>query len=151
MMPTETARRVLAGPGLALVGASRSGRKFGNTALRTLRDKGYRVYPVHPSAESIDGERCYRSLADVPRDVSGVIVVVPPAQAVEVVRQAHDAGFDRVWLQQGSESPAVLAVCESLGIEAVAGECVLMFANPSGIHRLHAVVRRWLDGVGGNA
>jgi len=40
---------------LALVGLSRSGKKFGNVACRELKAKGYRVYPIHPSADVIDG------------------------------------------------------------------------------------------------
>jgi predicted CoA-binding protein len=147
MVSSETARRFLAGPALALVGASRSGRKFGNVALKTLRSKGYRVYPVHPGAESIDGERCYHDLASVPERVSAVIVVVPPHEAIGVVSDAHAAGMNQVWLQQGSESPAVLDACRDLGIEAVAGECVLMFAHPTSYHKAHAWLWRLLGKI----
>ena len=142
MLAAETADRFLAGPALALVGASRSGKKFGNAALRTLVSKGYRVYPVHPTADAFDGVQCYRHLSDIPESVSAVIVVVPPAQALDVVREAHAAGLKQVWLQQGSESPAVLQACRDLGIEAVSGECVLMYAHPTSYHWVHAAVRR---------
>jgi uncharacterized protein len=142
MVSAETAARFLAGPALALVGVSRSGRKFGNLALRTLRAKGYRVYPVHPSAASIDGVACRRRLTDVPEPVSAVIVVVPPLQALDVIRDAHAAGMRRIWLQQGSESPLALTLCRELGLEAVSGECVLMFANPTSYHWVHATIRK---------
>jgi hypothetical protein len=42
-------------PALAVVGVSRTGKKFGNIACRELRAKGFRVYPIHPSADRIDG------------------------------------------------------------------------------------------------
>jgi predicted CoA-binding protein len=45
----------VAQPALALVRISRSGGKFGNLACRELARKGYRVYPIHPSADAIDG------------------------------------------------------------------------------------------------
>jgi predicted CoA-binding protein len=130
----------VAEPALALLGASRSGRKFGNIALRELRGHGYRVYPVHPIAASIDGVRCFRSLAELPERVGGVLISVPPDQAVAAVRSAAAAGIHRVWLQRGAASPYVVAVCAELGIEAVVDECILMFASPRGIHRAH----RWV-------
>src|SRR5262245_42221723 len=42
-------------PALALMGMSRSGKKFGNLAYRTLVSNGYRVYPIHPEATTIAG------------------------------------------------------------------------------------------------
>ncbi len=132
-------------PALALVGASRFGKKFGNLACRELRAKGYRVYPIHPSATTVNGVRCYPRFADLPEPVDAVLVVVPPAQAVGVVRDAAAAGIHHVWLQQGAESPEVLSACRELGLEVVAGECVLMFAHASGVHKVH----RWLRQVTG--
>ena len=41
-------------PALALVGMSRTGKRFGNFAYRALLSKGYRVYPIHPFADEIN-------------------------------------------------------------------------------------------------
>lgn len=128
---------------LALVGLSRGGRKFGNAALRELRAKGYTVHPVHPSAKTIDGMRCWPSLASLPEPVGGVVTVVPPAETEKVVAAAYAAGITRVWMQQGSESAAAIRFCEEHGIAVVHHECVLMFAEPAGwFHRAH----RWVWG-----
>ena len=147
--PTTSRQRVadfLAQRTLALVGASRSGRKFGNAALKELRAKGFTVYPVHPSAETIEGLRCWPTLAGLPERVGGVVTVVPPAQTERVVADAHAAGITRVWMQQGSESDAAIRFCEERGIAVVHHECVLMFAEPAGwFHRAH----RWLRGLAG--
>lgn len=134
----------LAQPALALVGASRSGKKFGNFARRELQAKGYRVYPIHPTAAMIDNVQCYTRFADLPEHVNAALIVVPPEEAVKVVREAAAAGIHRVWLQQGAESPEVLHVCQELGVEAVAGECILMFAKPTGYHKAHQWVHRLL-------
>jgi uncharacterized protein len=134
----------LAQPIIAVVGVSRSGRKFGNAAFRTLRDKGYRVYAIHPDAKAIEGESCYRSLSATPEPVSAVLVVVPPRDALGVIREAAAARIHHVWLQQGAESPDALALCAELGIQVVSGECILMFARPTGIHRAHQFVNRVL-------
>ena len=126
---------------LAVVGVSRQGKKFGNMAFRALKAKGYKLLPVHPQAETIEGERCYPSLAALPEPVDGVLVVVPPAETEKVVREAAAAGIKRVWMQQGAESPAAIKFCEDNGLSAVHGECILMFAEPAAwFHRAH----RWV-------
>ena len=33
---------------IAVVGMSRSGKKFGNMASKELKTKGYEIFPVHP-------------------------------------------------------------------------------------------------------
>src|SRR5436189_6176632 len=72
----------IAEPALAVVGVSRSGRGFGNAAIRALTVKGYRVYPIHPVLPHVCGIPCFRSFAELPARVNAVLVVVPPAQAV---------------------------------------------------------------------
>jgi len=126
---------------LALAGASRSGKKFGNSILKELRQKEYTVYPVHPEAETIDGVRCYRSFADLPEEVGGVLLVVKPEQTAQLVRDAKDAGIPRVWMQQGARSEEAVQFCRDNGIDVVQKECILMFTEPvNGVHSFH----RWL-------
>lgn len=143
MTTRSSVESFLAEPALALVGVSRSGEKFGNVILRDLRAQGRRVYPIHPVADVVDGVPCVRHFADLPEPVGGVIVSVHPAEAVQVIRDAAAAGIRKVWLQQGAESPYVANLCIELGVDAVIGECILMFANPTGIHRVH----RALEGM----
>jgi predicted CoA-binding protein len=57
-----------------------------------------------------------------------------------VVREAAAAGIHQVWLQQGAESTDVLKLCHDLGLTFVWGECILMYAQPTGVHKAH----RWL-------
>lgn len=129
-------------PAIAVVGVSRLRKKFGNIACRELRAKGYRLYIVHPSGASVDGVGSYPSLSQLPERVNAVLIVVPPAQALQVVREAAAAGIHHVWLQQGAESPAVLDACRELGLDVVAGECILMFAKPTGVHSAHLWINR---------
>jgi predicted CoA-binding protein len=129
---------------LAVVGVSRKGQKFGNMAFRELKNKEYQVFPVNPNAEEIEGERCYPSLKALPKEVGGVLIVVPPEQTEQVVRDAAEAGIRRVWMQQGAESEDAIRFCKEQGISAVHGECILMFAEPTGFgHRMH----RWVWGL----
>jgi hypothetical protein len=135
----------LAQNALAIAGVSRSGKGFGNAVLEDLTSKGYEVFPVHPDAREVAGVPSYPSLKELPRKVGGLILVVPPQQTEKLVREAKDAGIDRIWMQQGAESADAITFCKDNGIDAVYGECVMMFAQPTGIHRFH----RWLRGVFG--
>ncbi len=128
---------------LAIVGVSRTkgNTKFGNTAYKELKTKGYELSLVHPSGEVIEGQQSYPSLKDLPHPVDGVLVVVPPAQAEKVVHDAHEAGIKRVWLQQGAESQAAIEYGEQNGMSVVHGHCILMFAQPMAfMHKPH----RWV-------
>lgn len=125
---------------LALVGASRSGRKFGNTLYKTLTAKGYEILLVHPEVKAIGGVPCVASLGALPKAVGGLVLVVPPEKAEGVVAEAAEAGIRRIWMQQGAASPAAIRLCEEKGITVVHGACLLMFASPTGIHGFH----RWL-------
>jgi predicted CoA-binding protein len=129
---------------LAVVGVSRKGRKFGNAAYNELKAKGYQVYPVHPHADTLEGDRCYPSLSALPEPVGGVLIVVPPHETEKVVRDAAEAGVRRVWMQQGAQSQAAIQFCEEQEISVIHGECILMFAEPAAFHhRLH----RWVWGL----
>jgi uncharacterized protein len=130
-------------PAIAIVGASRSGKKFGNVAARELRQNGYRVLLVHWSGATIDGARSYQRIGALPEAVKSVLIVVPPSQAMDVVRDAAAAGVQHVWLQQGAESAEAVALCGELGLDVVSGECILMFAKPTGVHKFH----RWINRV----
>ncbi len=129
---------------LALVGISRSGKGFGNIIFKDLRAKGYQVYPVHPTAQAIEGQSCAPNVLELPEKVDGVVLVVPPAETEKVVREVVRAGIPRVWMQQGSESAEAIRYCEENKVPVVHGQCILMFAEPTTLlHRVH----RWIAGV----
>lgn len=128
---------------LAIVGASRSGEKMGNVILNELTAKGYTVYPVHPEANRIGEQTAYRSLQELPEPVGGVVISVKPERTAEIIRDAHEAGITRAWIQQGAQTDDALAACDRYGMDAVSGECILMFAEPvQSIHRFHRFFRR---------
>lgn len=126
---------------LAVVGVSRQPKKFGTYAYMELKKRGYRVFPVNPQAETIEGDRCYPSLSALPEQVGGVVVIVPSNRVEQVVRDAAASGIKRVWMQQGATSTEAIKFCEENGITEVHGECILMFAGKvESVHRFHRFV-----------
>jgi uncharacterized protein len=123
---------------VAIMGASRSGTKFGNSIATELKQRGYQVYLVHPQAEEICGERCYPNLKAVQGIAEGVIICLPPAAAVSALQDAAEAGITKIWLQQGAQSTEAAAIAKQLGLEPVTGKCILMYAEPvASFHAWH--------------
>lgn len=125
---------------IALAGVSRGGKKFGNIVHKSLSKKGYQMLAVHPDADELNSMVSYSSLSKLPAGVENLILVIPPEQTEEIVQQAPSAGIRRIWMQQGSESPKAIEFCQQNSIDLVHGECILMFAEPKGLHKFH----RWI-------
>ena len=115
---------------LAILGVSRSGKKFGNSIYTELKGRGIQVFIVHPEAQEINGEKCYPNLVALQGKVDGVVICLPPSQSGQALRDAAAAGIKPIWLQQGADSPEVLAVANELGQHPIVGKCILMYAPP---------------------
>lgn len=142
------ATAMLAGPRLAVVGASSSSGNFGASILQQLRRRGVDAVAVHPTDTSLEGVETYPSLAEVPGPVDAAIVVVGAEQALDVVRECADLGIAKVWLFRGiggvgAASEEAIELATRLGLEVVPGACPLMFLEPVGwVHRIHRSARR---------
>ena len=133
---------------IAYVAVSRNPKAFANSVYRRLRDGGRTLYPVNAAAgDTIEGDRCYARLADVPDPVDGVFVIVPAVAMTAVVRDAVARGVPRVWLHRGAGQKPVpdeaVRLARDAGLEVVDGACPLMFEEPvRGIHRAHRLLIR---------
>ena len=137
----------IAQPVLAVAGASRDGKKFGNLVYRELKSKGYRVLAVNPNATTVEGDPAYPSLGALPEKVGGVVIITPPAVTEKLVQEAAQAGITRVWMQQGAESPAAIQFCQQNGITLVSGECIMMYQpNPAFFHNVHKFFKELVGG-----
>lgn len=128
-------------PAYAVIGVSANRKKFGNVVFRLMGDKQFTVHPVHPTLDTVEGKRCYHTVADLPEEVKAVVTVVPPAATEDVVRECLARGIRHFWMQPGSESPAAVSAARKAGATVVERECILMFLEPvESVHALH----RWL-------
>src|SRR4051794_18868982 len=80
---------------IAVVGASDS--PTSQSALNWRMVKGWsdqlgrRVIPVNPNRETVDGEKCFPSLADIPDEVDVAVVITQ--NAADALRDAIKAGI----------------------------------------------------------
>jgi hypothetical protein len=105
---------------VAIVGAGPERRKFGNKSVRAHAAAGFTVYPVHPTADIVEGLTAYRSVKDVPVEkLDRVTVYLPPAVGLTVLADVATKSPGEVWFNPGAESPEVLADLESADIDAL--------------------------------
>jgi uncharacterized protein len=144
MVSQNQVKELLAQRTVALVGLSRSGQAFSNKVYQELKARGYRVYPVNPNADTIQGEPCYHSVASLPERAGSALFFTPPAETEKAVREAVAAGVRHLWLQQGAETAEAIRAGQAPHLNLVAGECIFMFLTPvAWPHQLH----RWFKGA----
>jgi predicted CoA-binding protein len=126
---------------IAVVGMSRSGKKFGNMASLELKSKGYEIFPVHPEAQEIDGFVCYPDLKSLSGKVDGVWISIPPKNVPPVLEEAAQIGLKNIWLQQGAWSGEVQETIDRLQLPVVSKKCIMMYAPPvKSVHKFHRTI-----------
>jgi len=111
---------------IAVVGASDDPGKFGHRIYRDLKRKGFDVYPVNPARSTVDGDRCYAALAELPEPPSIVNLVVPPAATRHVLEDCLGLGLRNVWLQPGAEDAEVLDFLDRHRFNYLAQTCIMV-------------------------
>lgn len=114
-----------------MVGASNNRQKFGNRAVRAYLQQGYRVVPINPHEQEIEGLRAYRSVLDVPGPIDLASFYVPPEVGEEVIADIAAKKIPEVWLNPGSESDELVRRARALSIRPiVACSIVALGQNP---------------------
>jgi predicted CoA-binding protein len=125
---------------IAVVGASKNPEKEAYAVPLYLKEQGYRIVPVNPTATEILGEKAYPSLRELPEEVGRMVDVVevfrPSDELPEVALQAVDMkrrlGRPLIfWAQEGLESEEAKRILESNGIPYVMDACMRT------VHQVH--------------
>lgn len=102
---------------IAVIGASKNRRKFGNKCVRAFHSAGWDVYPVNPHEEEIEGLVTYRSLKDVPVSLDRISLYLPPARTRGLLADLAEYEGVQVWFNPGSADARVLAEAAEAGID----------------------------------
>lgn len=86
---------------IAIVGISKNQHKDSHYVGRYLKNAGYKVVPVNPSANDILGEQCYPDLKSIPFPVDAVDIFRKPSEVLQVVKEAVSIKPRVIWLQLG--------------------------------------------------
>jgi hypothetical protein len=114
---------------IAVVGATENPSKYGNIIYHDLKAKGFRVFGVNPYRDEIDGDPCWRTLADIPEAPTIVDIVVPPKRTLGVLRECLDLGLNTVWIQPGAADAAVRDFVAENDFDALVDACIMVRAR----------------------
>ncbi len=121
---------------IALIGAS---DKPGANNSRTqvyLEKHGYpgKVYPVHPTRETVYGVKCYPSVTDIPDQVDHAFITTPPATVPQVIRECGEANvpvatvFTSDFAESGEEGvrlqEELIGAAKSAGVRLIGPNCM---------------------------
>lgn len=109
----------------AVIGANTDPEKYGNMIYRKLKSRGYRVYPVNPMYDTVEGDKCYHSLSELPEVPEVLDMVVSPKRGMPVLEEASRLGVKNIWLQPGTFNDELLKLADEKGLTAVQA-CVLV-------------------------
>jgi predicted CoA-binding protein len=109
---------------IAMVGASDKPDRDSYRVMAYLIANGYRVIPVNPTVESIQGQTSYPSLAAIPEEVDIVDVFRRSDTVPPVVDEAIAIGAPVVWMQLGVVNEEAAETARAAGLQVVMDRCM---------------------------
>jgi len=110
---------------IAVVGASPHPERWSYRVAAYLKDQGYRIIPVNPTAAEVLGETCYPNLAAVPEPVDLVDVFRRSELVMPVVQEAIRIGAKVVWMQDGVVNEKAARLARDAGLDVVMNDCTM--------------------------
>lgn len=129
----EAAEQFLSYKRIAVAGVSRKKKDAANLIYLTLRKRGYQVFAVNPNADELEGDPCYKSLADIPGGAEALVIALAPEKTKLIARDAVAAGVKAVWMHKSfgdSVSEEAVSLCREAGMLVLPGGCPMMFSKP---------------------
>ncbi len=83
----------------AVVGLGNNPERAALGVSKLLQNKGHRIVPVYPRAETVHGEVGYKTLSEIPFEIDVVDCFVNSNLVGKVVDEAIAIGAKAVWLQ----------------------------------------------------
>ena len=106
-------------PTVAIIGASADQNKFSNKSIHAHQRAGYDVYPVNPKEETIEGLKCYKSIAEVPVALDRISLYLPPTAGMKILDDIAKKGCEELWVNPGADSPELIEKAQSLGLNTI--------------------------------
>ena len=129
--------------GVAVVGASSSGRGFATGVTASLKAAGFpAIYPINPKYTEVFGLPCYPNLTAVPGVVDHVVVSIPAESTLSLlddctakgVNSVHffTAGFSESGYSERAElEKAMLSKAKAGGFRIIGPNCIGLFVPKS--------------------
>ena len=110
---------------IAVVGISNKLGRPSLTVASYLKGQGYRIIPVNPTIQDVNGERCYPDLTSIPEKVDVVDIFRKPEDVLPVVEEAVRVGAKAIWMQEGIVNEEAAGKAREAGLQVVMDKCML--------------------------
>lgn len=133
-MSESEIKKILQLKHIAVVGLSKDPAKDSHRVALYLKQHGYPIVPVNPTADMVLEQVCFPSLSQIPPEIAGSIEVVdvfrPSEEALEILLQALKlrGAYGRVkalWLQEGIKNPKTEKFAKEAGLWFVQNKCIM--------------------------
>lgn len=129
---------------IGLIGASRNPKKWGNIMQKELTKKDYKVAPVNPNTDVINGVNSFKTVNDLPSEVKNIIIALPANIINENINNITNSNIKRIWvstrIKEKSTLDNIIKSTNDKGFEIIHGYCPMMFLTPSGVHNFHKTI-----------
>jgi acyl-CoA synthetase (NDP forming) len=134
---------------VAVIGVRRDGAGIGRAVLDAITSAGFtgHLYVVHPSMTEVEGQTCVPDISSISEPLDLLIIAVPAAGTVDVLRQAADAkvrsavvissGFEELGFEGARMQRELVETAREHSIRLVGPNCLGILSNDPGI-RLNA-------------
>ena len=109
---------------IASVGLSSNQEKESYWIVSYLKEQGYHIIPVNPTATEILGEKVYLNLSSIPEKVDVVQVFRKSEDVPPVVEEAIKIGAKVVWMQEGIVNEEAAQKAREAGLQVVMDACM---------------------------
>ncbi|HET6319525.1 MAG TPA: CoA-binding protein, partial [Chloroflexota bacterium] len=129
-------RRIFYPHAVAVIGASQKQGSVGAAVVRNLVSAGFPgpMYPVNPSASTIQSLLAYPSIEAITEPVDLAIICVPAARVLSVAEECGrkgvyglvvmTAGFGEIGAQGQERQRELLRICQSYGMRVIGPNCI---------------------------
>lgn len=120
---------------IAVVGLSKDDSKDSHRVAKYLKEKGFTIVPINPTAEEILGEKVYPSLSSLPHDIKEKVEIVdifrPSSSVPPIVDEAIEirkaTGRPHViWMQLGITNREAADKAEASGMVVIQDMCMMI-------------------------
>ena len=121
------------GTSIAVIGATDHLGKYGGIIYRDLKSKGFPVFAVNPYRDSVDGDRCWPTVEDLPETPTIAVFVIPARRGLKVLEECARAGIRNIWIQPGAFSLEMRDALEESDFDWLAEACVMVRARVAAV------------------
>lgn len=112
---------------IAVIGLANSALRPSYGVAGYMQQHGYRIIPVNPMIEESLGEKSYKSLHDIPKEIKIDIVDVfrRPDAVPGVVDEVIDLKLPALWLQETVVHEEAAEKARKAGVSVIMDRCIL--------------------------